>query len=70
MTLDETFLEIRGNRTVLVDGFSRLLDYGEDEISFRAGRKKLKISGSKLKMDMMTEGKIAVSGIIRTVEFE
>ena len=69
MTFDETFMEIRGNRTVLVDGFSCLTDYSEDVISFTAGKKKLKISGSKLKMDMMAEGKIAVSGVIKTVEF-
>ncbi|MBQ7646913.1 MAG: YabP/YqfC family sporulation protein [Clostridia bacterium] len=69
MILDETFIEIRGNRTLLVDGFSHLLDYSEDEILFNAGKKKLKISGTKLKMDMMTEGKIAVSGTISALEF-
>ena len=69
MIFDDTFIEIRGNREVLVDGFTSLLQYSESEISVMAGKKRLSITGEKLKMDVMTEGKIAVSGIIGSVAF-
>ena len=44
MIFDDTFIEIRGNKEVLIDGFGTLLKYSESEIAVIAGKKKLAIT--------------------------
>ena len=38
-------VELSGNRRAVVDGCDGILDYGEEQVSFRAGRLTLCLSG-------------------------
>ena len=69
MNSENTFIEMRGDREILIDGVSLLLGYSDKEIMLLLKKRKLRVSGSDLKMDLMNESRIAISGKIISVEF-
>ena len=69
MNTENAFMEMRGDREILIDGCSMLLEYNEEAVVLLLGKQKLKICGEKLCMDLLNESRMAVSGKIDSVEF-
>lgn len=63
------FIEIRGNREVLIDGAESILEYSEEKIVILIGRLKLTIKGKRLNLLTMNEGRISVEGFIEALEY-
>ena len=58
-------VELSGNRRAVVDGCDGILDYGEEQVSFRAGRLTLCLSGRDLRLVKLTESAAVVEGFIQ-----
>lgn len=63
------FIEIRGNREVLIDEAEGILEYSEEKIVILLGRLKLEISGKRLNLLTMNEGRISVEGFIESLRY-
>ena len=62
-------VELSGNRRAVVDGCDGILDYGEEQVSFRAGRLTRCWSGRDLRLVKLTESAAVVEGFLQRVEY-
>lgn len=62
-------VELSGNRRAVVDGCDGILDYGEEQVAFRAGRLTLRFSGRDLRLVKLTESSAVIEGFLQRVEY-
>jgi len=63
-------LSMTGSRRALVENHRGILDYSEDRVLISAGREKLSVSGSGLRLSAMNRQELLIIGRIKTVEWE
>ncbi|MBO4453114.1 MAG: YabP/YqfC family sporulation protein [Clostridia bacterium] len=63
------FVEIRGDRTLLCDGFDKITLYRNDAITLCSGEECIAIKGNGLHLRHLSLGRIAVDGRIDAIEF-
>jgi len=71
MKLDENdvIIELRGNRRCFVEGVSALAEYGEELIAAKVKNSGVTIRGSGLKLFLLSNDRLGVSGNIDSVSF-
>ena len=70
--INELGVYIYGQRTVVVDGSAKILDYNKDKVVFSTNKKRvnLLICGKNLSVVIAGENVSEVSGFIQSVSFE
>jgi len=63
-------LTVTGGRRVLVENHRGVLDYGSERVVISAGRSKLHINGTDLRLSAMNKQELLISGRIQSVEWE
>lgn len=66
---EDCYIEIRGTELVMLDGLEKLLCYENEKIIIRCSERCVKIYGSSLTMDYLSDSRIAIKGKIKGVEF-
>lgn len=64
-----THMEINGNREVVVEGCSGVLEYDIDVVRIRAGRLVIRFTGRGLCIQSLTADSLVVTGFITGIEF-
>ena len=67
--VQETFMELVGNRKLEIDGCKGILEYTMEVVRVRTNRLVVKISGRNLLIRCMTRDSICVEGYISNIEF-
>lgn len=62
-------VELSGNRRAVVDGCDGIVEYGEEQVIFRAGGMKLRFTGRNLRLVKLTDSAAVVEGLIQQVEY-
>lgn len=62
-------VELSGNRRAVVDGCDGIVEYGEEQMIFRAGGMKLRFTGRNLRLVKLTDSAAVVEGLIQQVEY-
>ncbi len=65
----ETHLEFRGNREVIIEECRGILEYGEKQVRINGSDCILRFQGRELQLCTMTEDSIVLSGHIERLEF-
>lgn len=63
------YIEIRGNKEVLIDGMSTIIDFSQERILVLVRNKKVAINGKKLSLITMNDQRISIEGIIKSLEY-
>lgn len=63
------YIEIRGNKEVLIDGMSTIIDFSQERIVVLVRNKKVAINGKKLSLITMNDQRISIEGIIKSLEY-
>lgn len=63
------YIEIRGNKEVLIDGMSTIIDFSQERIVVLVKNKKVAINGKKLSLITMNDQRISIEGIIKSLEY-
>lgn len=63
------YIEIRGNKEVLIDGMSTIIDFSQERIVVLVRNKKIAINGKKLSLITMNDQRISIEGIIKSLEY-
>ena len=61
------YIEIRGNKEVLIDGMSTIIDFSQERIVVLVRNKKVAINGNKLSLITMNDQRISIEGIIKSI---
>lgn len=61
------YIELRGNKDLLIEGCDALLGYEDNFISLQIGKQTLNITGKQMKMRYLSDNKIGISGYIKGV---
>lgn len=64
-----SYMEIKGNREVVVEGCRGVLEYDTDVVRVRAGRMTLRFTGRCLVIRCLTADSLVVEGFITGIEF-
>ncbi len=64
-----TVINITDMREVIVDGYSGIIDYGENIITLSTPKYIIKIDGADLEMKEVTAEYIMIKGHIKSVEY-
>ncbi len=65
----DIFIELRGGRVVLAEGYCRIESFSEKVIVLESELDKIAVRGSNLTLSHLSSGRIAVKGEISTVEY-
>ena len=63
-------ITLTGNRRAVVEGCDGVVDYGEERMLFRMGRRTVTLTGKKLRLVRLTEDSAVVEGLLEQVELE
>lgn len=63
------YIEIRGNKEMLIDGMSTIIDFSQERIVVLVRNKKVAINGKKLSLITMNDQRISIEGIIKSLEY-
>lgn len=63
------YIELRGNKEMLIEGCDLLKSYSEDEILLSLDTVDLKIKGVNLIMEALSDDRIAIGGVIFAIEY-
>lgn len=64
-----TYMEVKENREVIVEGCRGVLEYDTDVVRIRAGRMTLRFTGRCLVIRCLTADSLVVEGFITGIEF-
>ena len=64
-----SFVEAVGNREVCVDGCEGIVDYTDSEVSLLLCDGMLTVSGAELELKSFSYGRVAVCGIIHSINY-
>ncbi len=64
-----TYVEIRGRKTVLLEGYARIEEYSETMIILASDNDRVLIKGTNLELCHLSSERIAVKGRVDGVEF-
>ena len=65
-----SYMEILGNKRVVIDGCKGILEYTENDIRLSLPRGSILFRGSGLCFKTLSNGKAVISGSIALIEFE
>lgn len=63
------YIEIRGNKEVLIDGMSTIIDFSQERIVVLVKKQKVVINGKQLALITMNDQRISIEGIIKSLEY-
>ena len=65
-----TYMEVKGNQEVVLEGCRGVLEYDTDVVRVRAGRMILRFTGRRLVIKCLTADSLVVQGFITGIEFQ
>lgn len=63
-------IELRGNRTAVIEGCDGIIDYNDDKVLLKIGRLTAEISGKSLKLKLLTANSAVVEGFIHCIKYD
>jgi len=66
----EVFAGITGGKTVRIENHTGLLEYSDEVIMVSAGKKRVTVFGTELRLEAMNAVSAVISGNIASVSFE
>lgn len=66
----EVFAGITGGKTVRIENHTGLLEYSDEVIMMSAGKKRVTVFGTQLRLEAMNVKSAVISGEIASVSFE
>lgn len=68
--LSASCVEIQGNKRVVIEGCSSMLDFSDEEIIVISKRLKISVKGKTLKIVFLAEQVAVIKGEIQSVNFD
>ena len=62
-------IQLTGNRRAVVEGCDGVVDYGEEQVLVRLGRRVVTLTGRRLRLVRLTEDSAVVEGVLERVDF-
>lgn len=62
-------IRLEGNRRAVIEGCGGVVDYDEERVLVRMGRRIVTVTGKRLKLLRLTEDAAVVEGLLEKVEF-
>lgn len=69
MYMGTSHMEINGNREVVVDGCSGVLEYDSDVVRIKTGKQIVRFTGRGLNIKCLTADSLIVEGFLTGIEF-
>lgn len=69
-TKGNILVSMQGQERVIIENFKGISSYTEEEIRLITKRRKICVTGKRLKIDSYTKEEIEISGFINKIEYE